>query len=128
MKISPKGPSTRRPATAAWPATAEWALAFQREVTAATVAAPRPIESVVRKRVSGTPRRAKAIRRATKAARRTRAGVRRSVRAEIQKSPTLLRRRSRETYPATKAAAASSALTKSIVREVVLVSENATKA
>jgi hypothetical protein len=114
----------RSPAVAAWPATAEWALAFQREVRLATAAAPKPIESVVRKRASGAPRRAKAPRRAAKAARRTRAGTRRSARAEIQKSPTLLRRCSRETYPATKAAAASSAPTKRTACRTVLVSEN----
>jgi hypothetical protein len=111
----------------AWPATAEWALAFQTKVTAATVAAPRPIESVVRKRALGAPRRAKVMRRAAKAARRMRAGARRSARAEIQKSPTLLRRRSRETYPATKAAAVSSAATNWIVCKAVLASESATR-
>ena len=103
-----EGRSSRNPAAAACPATVQWALAFQSNVIPATAALARPIERVSKVRSCGASSRTRTASRATKAASRNTAGVRRSARAEIQKSPPRERRRIRNTYPATAAAAVNS--------------------
>src|SRR5215207_340959 len=107
-KTKPKGPSSRGPAAAACPATVQWALAFQSSVIPATPALARPIEKVSKVRFCGASSSTRAASRVTKAASRNTAGVRRSARTEIQKSPTRERRRIKSTYPATAAPAVNS--------------------
>jgi hypothetical protein len=84
---------------------------LKRSVRRATAVLARPIESVNRRRSTRAPSSVSAPSKPTKAASRKRAGVRRSARVEIQKSPTLERRRIKSTYPATVAAANSSSAT-----------------
>src|SRR5215210_151149 len=97
-KMKPRGPRSRSPAAAACPATVQWALAFQSSVIPATAALARPIERVSKERFCGASSNTRAASRATKAASRNIAGVRRSARVEIQKSPTRERRRSSQLH------------------------------